>query len=159
MLKNKSFLICLTFIIATTLISCTSKQGENISSKKPSTPEVSMKTETNSEENIEEDTNKNEEKKASGLPVILGMDDNVPEAEQEYIDKILSKITKNSTKEEVITLLGEPSRDLGWKLNWWVKINDKNSRVGVFFTSEGGVLEKVVLDGGMGRFYYCKELK
>jgi len=39
-----------------------------------------------------------ERKEASGLPVILGMDDNVPEAEQEYIDKVLSKITKNSTK-------------------------------------------------------------
>jgi len=159
MSKNKSFLICLTFIIATPLISCTSKQAENVSSKKNSTPEVSMKIETNSGENTKEDTNKKEEKKVSGLPVILGMDDSVPEAEQEYIDKVLSKITKNSTKEEVIKLLGEPSRDLGWKLNWWVKINDKNSRVGVFFTSEGGAVEKVVLDGGMGRFYYCKELK
>jgi len=157
LLKKKFLLMCLIAIPITFTISCTNKQTQDINKTNTSTEastELSTKTETSSEDNT-----KKEEQKPSGFGILSGMNDKVPEAEQEYIDKVLSKITKNSTKEEVLKLLGEPSRDLGWKLNWWVKIDNKDSRVGVFFTSKDGAIEKVVLDGGMGRFYYCKELK
>ena len=156
-LKKKFPLICLILLLTTFLISCTSKQTENVHNKsipKEKSTEVSANSPSSSEDN-----NKKEEQSSSGFGILSGMNDKVPEAEQEYIDKVLSKITKTSTKEEVIKLLGEPSRDLGWKLNWWVKIDNKDSRVGVFFTSEGNAIEKIVLDGGIGRFYYCKELK
>lgn len=86
------------------------------------------------------------------------MDDTVPPVEQEYIDSVLSLITKDSSKEDVINLLGKPDRDLGLKVNWWVTIGDKNSRIGVYFSSSSGKATRINLDGGPGRFYYSKEL-
>lgn len=89
--------------------------------------------------------------------IISGMNDPVPDKEQEYIDNILSQITKDTTKNELIELLGEPSRDLGFKINWWIEIEEKKSRVGVFI--KNNQIKQVVLDGGPGRFYYSKDIE
>jgi hypothetical protein len=90
--------------------------------------------------------------------VINGGSDEIPPEEQWYIDTVLSQITSETTKEEVIELLGKPSRDLALKLNWWVSIANRKSRVGVYFSSTTGKAQEIVLDGGGGRFYYRKTL-
>jgi hypothetical protein len=84
--------------------------------------------------------------------------DDIPAEEQLYIDTVLSQITSETTKEEAIELLGKPSRDLVLKVNWWVSIDGRNSRIGVYFSSATGKAEDVILDGGWGRFYYRKAL-
>lgn len=87
-----------------------------------------------------------------------GMKDKIPTEEQGYIDTVLVQITSESTKEEVFELLGKPSRNIGLKINWNVIINEKKSRIGVYFSPEEEKATKVVLDGGVGRFYYRKDL-
>lgn len=89
--------------------------------------------------------------------ILSGMDSEVPAEEQKYIDEVLSKITKDSSKDDVIELLGPPSRDSGSKVNWWITINGKESRVGVYFSLSGNAT-RINLDGGPGRFYYRTDL-
>ena len=89
--------------------------------------------------------------------VLVGMNDEVPPEEQKYIDSVLSRISTETTREDVISLLGTPYRDLGGKVNWWIEIDGQKSRVGVYFSHEGKATE-IVLDGGTGRYYYRKDL-
>ena len=89
---------------------------------------------------------------------IKGMNEEIPVEEQEYINEVLKQITTDSTKDDVIKLLGEPSRDLGLKVNWEVNINGNISRVGVYFDIKTEKVESIVLDGGKGRFYYREDL-
>ncbi|MDR1193846.1 MAG: hypothetical protein LBK98_06765 [Peptococcaceae bacterium] len=84
--------------------------------------------------------------------------DDIPAEEQIYIDTVLARVTAETTKEEAIELLGKPSRDLVLKVNWWVVIANRNSRVGIYFSGTTGKAEEVVLDGGWGKFYYTKTL-
>ncbi len=88
-----------------------------------------------------------------------GTTDTIPTAEQQYIDTVLSQITAESSKEDVIILLGKPDRDLVAKVNWWVNIEGANSRVGVYFSITSGKATEIVLDGGVGRFYYQEKLE
>ena len=75
-------------------------------------------------------------------------------AERRFCAEILNSITAESTKQDILTMLGKPSRSiLGKKLNWWVKIDEKKDRIGVYFSSSDKPTG-VVLDGGWGRFYY-----
>ncbi len=87
-----------------------------------------------------------------------GMNKEIPLEEKAYIDNVLSKITVDSTKTDVISLLGEPSRDLGLKVNWWITINGNKNRIGVYFSGTDGKATRINFDGGVGRFYYCKDL-
>lgn len=87
-----------------------------------------------------------------------GMSKKIPPAEQQYINKVLDKINAESSKENVIALLGDPDRDLGLKVNWWVTIDRNKDRIGVYFSSTTGKATRVNLDGGTGRFYYRKDL-
>ena len=91
--------------------------------------------------------------------ITSGMDDEIPAEEQEYIDSILSQITSETTKEEAISLLGEPDRDLELKVNWWVNIASRDSRVGIYFSASTNKATEIVLDGGVGRFYYREKLE
>jgi len=77
--------------------------------------------------------------------------------EREFCKKVLWQIKPESSVKDVITLLGKPSRDLKLKKNWWMKLNGKKDRVGVYFTLSG-FAEEVVLDGGPGRFYYRRKV-
>ena len=77
--------------------------------------------------------------------------------EREFCLQELWQITTNSTRSEVLQMLGSPSRDLGMKVNWWIKLGQNKSRVGVYFTTAGRA-DQVVLDGGPGRFYYCRDV-
>lgn len=88
-----------------------------------------------------------------------GMDKEMPPAETEYLKNVLSKITANSTKDDVINILGQPSRDLGLKVNWVVTIHGKKSRIGVYFSVTTGRATTINFDGGTGRFYFRKDLK
>ncbi len=87
-----------------------------------------------------------------------GLITEVPPAEQVYIDSVLSQITPQTTKAEAIALLGKPDRDLFFKVNWWVLIENKRSRIGISFSSVTGFAREIILDGGLERFYYSKEL-
>jgi hypothetical protein len=87
-----------------------------------------------------------------------GLITEVPPAEQMYIDSVLSQITSQTTKAEAIELLGEPDRDLFFKVNWWVSIEDERSRIGIIFSPKTGFAAEIILDGGVERFYYSKEL-
>lgn len=89
----------------------------------------------------------------------IGMNEEIPPSEKDYINTVLVKITADSNKEDVIRLLGEPDRDLGLKVNWWVNINGNNNRIGVYFSSTTGKATGINFDGGRGRFYYTKDLK
>lgn len=97
------------------------------------------------------------------VPLILGKatwtEETIPAEEQYYIDTILSQITTESTKEEAIVLLGKPDRDHVYKVNWWVSIEGRKSRVGIYFSPSTGKANEIVLDGGMGKFYYRKKLE
>lgn len=88
-----------------------------------------------------------------------GMNSSIPNEEQEFIDTVLVQINFESTLAEIIELLGEPSRNLGLKVNWVVTINEKESRIGVYFSSKTGTATTVNFDGGVGRFYYRKDLE
>ena len=88
-----------------------------------------------------------------------GMDKPMPEAENKYLNDVLSEINSNSSREEVIKLLGEPSRDMDLKVNWWVTLNGQKSRVGVYFSASDKKATEISFDGGMGRFYYRKDLR
>jgi hypothetical protein len=77
--------------------------------------------------------------------------------EREFCLHTLSQITSRSTRSDVIGLLGQPSRDLGLKVNWWVTLGQRRARVGVYFTP-AGVVDEVVLDGGPGRYYYSRKV-
>jgi hypothetical protein len=83
--------------------------------------------------------------------------DKMTHEERQFCLQSLWQITTNSTRSDVIRMLGSPSRDLGLKVNWWVKLGQERSRVGVFFTA-AGYADEVVLDGGSGRFYYCRSV-
>lgn len=73
--------------------------------------------------------------------------------ERKYCLETLSRIHAESSFDDVVEILGKPDRNiLNSKLNWWVKLGDRKSRVGVFFGS--GKANRIVLDGGPGRFYY-----
>ena len=85
-------------------------------------------------------------------------DEVIPTAEQHYIDTVLSQITTRSTKADTIALLGKPHRDLVAKVNWWVTIDGRDSRVGIYFDPTTGMADEIVLDGGMDRFYYRQTL-
>lgn len=78
-------------------------------------------------------------------------------AERTFCKTVLSKITSTSSEKEVIALLGKPSRDLILKKNWWVQLGNRKDRIGVYF-STSGYAKEVVLDGGIGRFYYRYKL-
>lgn len=77
--------------------------------------------------------------------------------EREFCLTVLSQITSSSTKSEVLQLLGSPSRDLGLKTNWWIRLGDRRDRIGVYFDTSKNATG-VVLDGGPGRFYYTRDL-
>ena len=78
-------------------------------------------------------------------------------AEREFCEKVLWQIDSSSTERDVLALLGNPSRSLKFKKNWWVVLDGKKDRVGVYFTPKGFAYE-VVLDGGFGRFYYRRKV-
>lgn len=78
-------------------------------------------------------------------------------AEREFCLTVLSQITASTTKDEVLQLLGNPSRDLGLKTNWWIRLGDRKDRIGVYFDTSKNATQ-VVLDGGPGRFYYSPNL-
>lgn len=86
------------------------------------------------------------------------MNGQIPTEEQEYIDTVLIQITSESTLEEVIEILGEPYKNIGLKVNWIVTINERKSRIGVYFSSETGKATTINLDGGVGKFYYRKDV-
>lgn len=88
-----------------------------------------------------------------------GMNKEIPLEEKVYLDNVLSKITADSTKTDVVSLLGNPSRDLELKVNWEVTINDNNNRIEVYFSGITGKATRIDFDGGIGRFYYRKDLK
>ena len=77
--------------------------------------------------------------------------------ERQFCDQVLSQIDSSSTERDVLALLGKPSRSLKFKKNWWIKLDEKNDRVGVYFNTSGFATE-VVLDGGTGRFYYRRKV-
>jgi len=76
--------------------------------------------------------------------------------EKEYLLNKLSEIKKDMTREEVIEILGTPSRNLPQKVNWWVQSDQKKIRAGVYFGDNKAT--DVVLDGGQGSFYYRQKL-
>ena len=94
----------------------------------------------------------------AGVAGIADIDYDISAEEQIYIDTVLAQITAETTREEAIALLGPPDRDLFLKVNWWVSVYGRSSRVGVYFSTAGKANE-VVLDGGAGRFYYRKSLE
>ena len=141
-------------ITAITVIAMTSffiSRQENVSEDVSASQET-LVIETN--DNLQS-TEENES--TTAVNILSGMDSEVPAEEQKYIDEVLSKITKDSSKEDVIELLGTPSRDSGLKVNWWVTINGQESRVGVYFSLSGNA-NRINLDGGPGRFYYRTDL-
>lgn len=79
-------------------------------------------------------------------------------AERQFCEQVLWQIDSSSTERDVLTLLGPPSRSLKFKKNWWVELDGKKDRVGVFFNASGFATD-VVLDGGTGRFYYKRDVK
>jgi hypothetical protein len=87
-----------------------------------------------------------------------GMDKEIPPAERQYINEVLNKITADSSKEDIITLLGDPTRDLGLKVNWMVTINGNEDRIVVYFSGTTGKATGISFDVGTGRFYYRKDL-
>lgn len=87
-----------------------------------------------------------------------GFNPYIPPEERQYIDSVLSHVTAETTKAESIELLGTPSRDLLVRVNWWVSIAGRKSRIGISFSGDTGLAEEIVLDGGPGRFYYTKDL-
>jgi len=76
--------------------------------------------------------------------------------EREYLINKLGKIRKGMSRDEVVKLLGPPSRDLPQKVNWWVHPDKKDIRAGVYFWNNRAT--DVVLDGGTGSFYYRQKL-
>ena len=66
--------------------------------------------------------------------------------EKGYLLNELSEIKKDMTREEVIEILGTPSRNLLQKVNWWVQPDQKKIRAGVYFWDNKAT--DVVLDGG-----------
>ena len=78
--------------------------------------------------------------------------------ERQYCEQVLWQIDSSSTERDVLALLGSPSRSLKYKKNWWVQLDGKRDRVGVFFNTSGFATD-VVLDGGSGRFYYKRDVK
>lgn len=88
-----------------------------------------------------------------------GMNEKVPVSEQAYIDTVLSQITTQSQMTDVVHLLGEPSKNMGLKTNWWVEIKGKQSRVTVYFSETTGCATEIILSGGPGRFYYRKAIE
>lgn len=96
---------------------------------------------------------------ASYLDGMAGSDDpnkvleTMGPGEREFCTNVLWQIRDDWSKDRVVHLLGTPSRDLGLKVNWWVTLDGKPIRVGVYFTLSG-LAEQVVLDGGPDRFYY-----
>ena len=93
------------------------------------------------------DTNNPDAQLASMLP-----------GEREFCEQTLWQINSKSTQEEVIALLGQPYRNRIIKLNWWVELDGKKDRIGVYFDT-AGLATEVVLDGGWGRFYYKRDVK
>jgi hypothetical protein len=79
-------------------------------------------------------------------------------AERQFCEQVLWQIDSSSTERDVLALLGPPSRSLKFKKNWWVELDGKKDRVGVFFNTSGFATD-VVLDGGTGRFYYKRDVK
>ena len=78
--------------------------------------------------------------------------------ERQFCERVLWQIDSSSTKRDVLALLGKPSRGLKFKKNWWVELDGKKDRIGVFFNTSGFATD-VVLDGGPGRFYYTRAVK
>lgn len=87
-----------------------------------------------------------------------GMNDEIPVDEQEYIDDLLGRISVNSSKTDVIEILGNPTKDLGLKINWKIDINGEVTRVVVYFNVVTGNAKSIAFDGGPGRYYYGKDL-
>ena len=79
-------------------------------------------------------------------------------AEREFCIKTLWQIDSSSTERDVLAILGAPSRSLKFKKNWWVTLDGRQDRVGVYFNSSG-FADEVVLDRGPGRFYYRRHAK
>lgn len=78
-------------------------------------------------------------------------------AERAFCEETLWRIDSHSNQRDVLALLGAPERSLPHKKNWFVKLDGKKDRVGVYFTLEG-YADEVVLDGGPGRFYYRRSV-
>lgn len=79
-------------------------------------------------------------------------------AERDFCLKTLWRIDSSSTERDVLALLGPPSRSLKYHKTWWVNLDGRASRAGVFFNT-AGFADEVVLDGGVGRFYYRRRVK
>ncbi len=79
-------------------------------------------------------------------------------AEREFCQNILWQINSLSTERDVLALLGPPAKSLKLKKNWNVTLDGKTDRVGIYFDTNGYATQ-VLLDGGMGRFYYRRDVK
>ncbi len=77
--------------------------------------------------------------------------------EQQFCLETLGQITALSTERDVLALLGSPYKSLKVKKNWWVTLDGKRDRVGVYFNLKGYATQ-VSFDGGFGRFYYMRIL-
>ena len=78
--------------------------------------------------------------------------------ERAFCEKTLWQIDSSCTERDVVAILGVPSRSLKYKKNWWVKLDGRQDRAGVWFDASG-FAQDVVLDGGPGRFYYRRKVK
>ena len=78
--------------------------------------------------------------------------------EREFCLDVLGQIDALSTERDVLALLGDPSRSLKLKKNWWVNIDGKKDRIGVYFDLQGYATQ-VIFDGGFNRFYYSRNIE
>ncbi|MDF2545778.1 MAG: hypothetical protein K0R93_676 [Anaerosolibacter sp.] len=88
-----------------------------------------------------------------------GMSEEMPAEEKVFLDEVLSQITQHSTRTDVTNILGEPSRDMGLKVNWIVTIEGNEDRIGVYFSPTTGKATRINFDGGPGRFYYRRDFE
>ncbi|GKX29218.1 hypothetical protein SH1V18_16980 [Vallitalea longa] len=87
---------------------------------------------------------------------IRGMNSKIPLEEQSYIDTVLLQIDADTTRDDVMDILGKPSKSLGNKVDWNVIINGKRITISVYFSH--GNATRINFDGGVGRFYYDQDL-
>ncbi len=79
-------------------------------------------------------------------------------SEREFCIKTLWQINTSSNERDVLALLGPPSRSLKYKKNWYITLDGKMDRIGVYLGTDNYATQ-VVLDGGPGRFYYRRNVK
>lgn len=90
---------------------------------------------------------------------VRGMNTEIPPEEQQFINTILLHVNEDSSKDEVMDILGEPSKSIGDKVDWNVMINGKRTTISVYFAHKTGYATRINFDGGVGRFYFNKDLK